>query len=130
MDNPYRWQVSVTSIRKKGESRLVITVRLIDPALGLDPFVKIPHNRERFLVPSDTALTIKRLRASLTSYEAEGLSHHIPNFLVSPYYNVVNASLTLKSKPRVAKRLENDLRISLCSVCKLSEIPLTECSAD
>jgi hypothetical protein len=129
MDNPYHWQVSVTSIRKKGESHLVITVRLIDLALGLDPFVKIPPGRNPFPVPRDLALTIKRLEESLASYDAKGLSHHIPDFLVTPYHNIVHASLILKSKPRVVKRFEHDLRLSLCMICKQSSTPLTECPA-
>jgi len=129
MDNPYHWQVSVTSIRKKGESHLAITVRLIDPVLGLDPFIKIPPGRNQFPVPSDIALTIKRLEASLVSYKAEGLHHNIPDFLVNPYHNVVHASLVSKSKPRVVKRFEHDLRLSLCMICKQSSTPLTECPA-
>ncbi len=129
MDNPYCWQISVSSTRKKGESHLVVTVRLIDPALGLDPFVNIPIGRERSLVPKDTALTVKRLRESLASCDAEGISHHIPDFLVSPYYNVVGASLRVKLLPRYAKRLERNLRESLRFICEQSSTPLTECPA-
>lgn len=124
MTSPYHWQVDIESTRKRGESHLCITVRLIDPELGLDPFVEIPSGRETFGVPQDLSSIVNRMETFLSNYAVEGLSHHIPKTLRQPYHNILHGILKVRALPKVARRTESLLATGLQAICSASSTPL------